>query len=112
MIAVRLPAELVANSEFVVTGTLAGKNTGEGSVQLEVLKQRPERATACFLPERQSQTPRGCGPPTIRPSPSHCLLLQGKELQRESGWSRLSKSSAEFSPPRSATRKSSRSMKS
>ena len=51
VIAVRLPADLVANSELVVTGTLAGRNTTEGSVQLEVLRQRPE-ARASLLPDR------------------------------------------------------------
>ena len=49
VIAVRLPADLVANSEFVVSGTLAPKGTGEGSVQLQVLSQRPE-ARASLMP--------------------------------------------------------------
>lgn len=37
----RLPPDLVANSEFVTTGTLHPASGAEGSVQLEVLTQRP-----------------------------------------------------------------------
>lgn len=46
VLAIRLPGDLVTNSEFVVTGTLTGKSAGEGSVQLEVLNHRPEARTS------------------------------------------------------------------
>ncbi len=49
VIAIRLPADLVANSEFATTGTLAGKNTTEGSVQLEVARS-PLDARTSLLP--------------------------------------------------------------
>ncbi len=41
VIAVRLPADLVANSEFVTTGSLDPTSGAEGSVQLEVLTHKP-----------------------------------------------------------------------
>ena len=46
---VRLPADLVANSEFVTTGALDKTTGAEGSVQLEVLTASPE-ARAGLLP--------------------------------------------------------------
>jgi hypothetical protein len=49
VLAIRLPTDLVANSEFVTTGTLTGKDNGEGSVQLEVVRRRPE-ARISLLP--------------------------------------------------------------
>ncbi len=41
VMAVRLPADLVANSEFVTTGSLDQTSGFEGSVQLEVLTAKP-----------------------------------------------------------------------
>ena len=45
VIEVRLPADLVAGSEFVTTGGLHPQTGAEGSVQLQVLTTKPERAT-------------------------------------------------------------------
>ncbi|HEY3740022.1 MAG TPA: DUF1592 domain-containing protein [Bryobacteraceae bacterium] len=42
VLAVRLPADLVANGEFVTTGALDQTSGAEGSVQLEVLGAKPE----------------------------------------------------------------------
>ncbi len=42
ILSVRLPADLVANSEFVTTGALDKKTGMEGSIQLEVLTTKPE----------------------------------------------------------------------
>ena len=42
VLSVRLPADLVANSEFVTTGSLDKTSGPEGSVQLEVLTAKPE----------------------------------------------------------------------
>ena len=44
VIAIRLPAELVAGSEFVASGTLDAKAGAEGSVQLQVLATKPDYA--------------------------------------------------------------------
>lgn len=49
VVAVRLPADLVANSEFVTTGTLDKTSGAEGSVQLEVLTMKPS-ARSGLLP--------------------------------------------------------------
>lgn len=49
VLSVRLPADLVANSEFVTTGSLDKKSGFEGSVQLEVLTAKPE-ARSGLLP--------------------------------------------------------------
>ena len=45
VIKVRLPADLVAGREFVVTGALEGAAGAEGSVQLQVLTAKPESAS-------------------------------------------------------------------
>jgi len=42
LVEIRLPADLVAGSEFVVTGALHRETGGEGSVQLRVLRSKPE----------------------------------------------------------------------
>ena len=42
VVAVRLPADLVANSEFVTTGALEQRTASEGAVQLEVATTKPE----------------------------------------------------------------------
>ena len=42
VIEIRIPAELVAGSEFVASGTLDAKAGAEGSVQLQVLATKPE----------------------------------------------------------------------
>jgi hypothetical protein len=42
VLAVRLPADLVANSEFVTTGALDKQSGFEGSVQLEVVTSKPD----------------------------------------------------------------------
>lgn len=42
---IRLPAALVAGSDFVTTGTLHSETSRQGSVQLQVLSAKPERAT-------------------------------------------------------------------
>ncbi|NBQ57171.1 MAG: DUF1592 domain-containing protein [Opitutaceae bacterium] len=44
VIEIRLPAELVAGSEFVTSGTLDAKAGAEGSVQLQVLAAKPDYA--------------------------------------------------------------------
>ncbi|MEO8659524.1 MAG: DUF1592 domain-containing protein, partial [Bryobacteraceae bacterium] len=45
ILAVRLPGDLVANSEFVTTGALDTAAGAEGSVQLEVLTSKPDPRT-------------------------------------------------------------------
>ncbi len=44
VIEIRLPAELVAGSEFVASGTLDAKAGAEGSVQLQILATKPNYA--------------------------------------------------------------------
>lgn len=45
---VHVPADLVEGSEFVVSGTLHRETGAEGSVQLQVLANKPERTTGLF----------------------------------------------------------------
>lgn len=49
VITLRLPADLVANAEFVVTGALDAKAGAEGSVQMEVRATKPENATGLLV---------------------------------------------------------------
>lgn len=60
VIAVRLPADLVAGMEFVTTGALHPESGDDGSVQMQVLSTRPER-TAGLLPTAAVET-KASGP--------------------------------------------------
>ena len=51
VIEVRLPAELVAGTEFVTAGSLHPHTGGEGSVQLQVTRTRPKSASGLLLTE-------------------------------------------------------------
>ena len=109
VLGVRLPIELVANSEFVVTGTLAGKNTGEGSVQLEVLKQRPAARNSLLPTGTAVADTKG-----IWTSNNQTVSFALPVITRQGTTARKRmesafESSAAFSPPRSATRRSCRS---
>ena len=89
--------------------TGAGKGTGEGSVQLEVLSQRPE-ARASLLPAGTAVADTKGMWTSNNQTVSYSLpviTMQGGAAAKADGV-RLSKSSAESSRPRSATRRSSR----
>ena len=55
VIEIRLPADLVAGCEFVTTGVLDKETGAEGSVQLQVLTNKPPR-DAGLLPSRPTVT--------------------------------------------------------
>src|SRR5690606_18887420 len=46
VIELRVPAELVVGSDFVTSGSLLGDDSGEGSVQLQLLMEPPDDAAA------------------------------------------------------------------
>lgn len=58
VIAVRLPADLVADMEFVATGALHPESGEDGSVQMQVLPAQPERSTG-LLPIAAVETKAG-----------------------------------------------------
>ena len=70
----RLPADLVANSEFVTTGALAGKQP-RAACSWKCCGSGRKRKPACFPRVQPSRTRRGCGPRIIRPSPTRLPVV-------------------------------------
>ena len=113
VIEVRLPADLVAGCEFVTTGVLIAETGAEGSVQLQVVADKPAR-TPGLLPSEVTVTAAN-GPWTAdnrRTSLRHADPRQRRQRGAEAHRSGASTSSASCSPRRCATRRSCRSMKS
>ena len=83
VIEIRLPAELIAGSEFVASGTLDAKAGAEGSVQLQVLTTKPDYVAGRLASAVLENNPNGLWTAgTRKPVYSAPILVQENSATR------------------------------